>query len=329
MSEYHSGYRSYKCSALESVPFSKNSSDFHFDAEIILQFAKAGLKIKEVPIPTFYGDEICYVNGFRYALDCVKAAVKFRLMDNGVFFDPKYDVDSNKQYYTVKQAETSLHHYVRSVDVPKGARIADIGGGDGAALSAHFAEDNFVVCVDAENVRTRTAGGVEMVSCDLEGEWSFYNEVPFDVVFALDVLEQLHPPEKAVAELFRITKAGGYLYASVGNVGYFIPRVMLMFGAFNYSSKGILDLAHKRLLTFYTFRRLLENAGFKVEKIIGFGPPLKDLHPDSAFFAFADAVASKLARCWPSMFAFSFLAVCERPDSVDDLTRKTFDEVRL
>ena len=38
---------------------SKNSDGFDFDTEIILQLHEAGKRIVEIPIPTYYGDEIC------------------------------------------------------------------------------------------------------------------------------------------------------------------------------------------------------------------------------------------------------------------------------
>src|SRR5882757_4287983 len=55
LSEFHSGYRLYSTKALRCVPFERNSNDFHFDTDIIVQFHFAGLTIKEIPIPTFYG----------------------------------------------------------------------------------------------------------------------------------------------------------------------------------------------------------------------------------------------------------------------------------
>src|SRR6476619_792165 len=69
LSEFHSGYRLYSTAALAQIPFEKNTNDFHFDTEIIIQFVLRKLPIAELPIPTFYGDEICHVNGMRYAWD--------------------------------------------------------------------------------------------------------------------------------------------------------------------------------------------------------------------------------------------------------------------
>ena len=49
------------------LPFERNSDDFDFDTQIIVQLLEAGKRIVEIPIPTYYGDEICYVNGMKYA----------------------------------------------------------------------------------------------------------------------------------------------------------------------------------------------------------------------------------------------------------------------
>jgi glycosyltransferase involved in cell wall biosynthesis len=78
LSEYHSGYRLYSMDALRSVPFASFSNVWHFDTQIILAFAERGLKIKEIPIPTYYGDEICHVNGIPYALNCIATCVEYK-----------------------------------------------------------------------------------------------------------------------------------------------------------------------------------------------------------------------------------------------------------
>ncbi len=66
LSEYHSGYRVYSCAALKKVPFHKCSDYYHFDTEILIQFKLAGLRVRERTIPTYYGDERCYVNIWKY-----------------------------------------------------------------------------------------------------------------------------------------------------------------------------------------------------------------------------------------------------------------------
>jgi hypothetical protein len=51
---------------------------------------------------------------------------------------------------------------------------------------------------------------------------------------------------------------------TAANVAFFITRIMLLLGQFNYSRKGILGLGHRRLFTFRSLRALLEQAGYQV-----------------------------------------------------------------
>jgi glycosyltransferase involved in cell wall biosynthesis len=79
LSEFHSGYRAYSVHALRTIPFQSLTTNWHFDTQIILEFLKGGYRIAEVPIPTYYGDEICHVNGVPYALNCIRESLAFAL----------------------------------------------------------------------------------------------------------------------------------------------------------------------------------------------------------------------------------------------------------
>jgi hypothetical protein len=79
LSEFHSGYRAYSVQSLRQIPLDNLTTNWHFDTQIILEFLKAGQRIKEVPIPTYYGEEICYVNGIPYAWNCVRETLKYAL----------------------------------------------------------------------------------------------------------------------------------------------------------------------------------------------------------------------------------------------------------
>lgn len=71
-SEFHSGYRAYSVAALRTVDLDELTDSWHFDTQIILEFLRRRHRIVEVPIPTYYGDEICRVNGIPYAFQCVR-----------------------------------------------------------------------------------------------------------------------------------------------------------------------------------------------------------------------------------------------------------------
>lgn len=77
LSEYHSGYRLYSVEALKRIPFESFTNTWHFDTQIILAMAERNFRIVERPIPTYYGDEICHVNGIPYAFHCLTTTYQF------------------------------------------------------------------------------------------------------------------------------------------------------------------------------------------------------------------------------------------------------------
>src|SRR3954466_2653548 len=83
LSEWHSGYRAYSVDALRKIPFETNSDGFDFDTQIIVQLHESGMRIAEVPIPTYYGDEISHVNGMAYAKDITGHVVRYRFHKAG------------------------------------------------------------------------------------------------------------------------------------------------------------------------------------------------------------------------------------------------------
>lgn len=67
LSEYHTGYRAYSRHTLEVVPFMRNSEDFVFDQEFVVQALRFGLRVAEIPIPTKYFLEASSVS-FRHSV---------------------------------------------------------------------------------------------------------------------------------------------------------------------------------------------------------------------------------------------------------------------
>ena len=78
LSEWHSGYRAYSTAALSLTAFESNADYFDFDTEIILQMIEAKQRIVEIPIPTFYGDELSRVNGMKYGWRVARHTTRWR-----------------------------------------------------------------------------------------------------------------------------------------------------------------------------------------------------------------------------------------------------------
>ena len=86
------------------------------------------------------------------------------------------------------------------------------------------------------------------------------------MILILDVIEHLASPERFLDQLHESLSRNPdvEIIISTANIGFLIPRLMLLLGQFNYGKRGILDVTHTRLFTFSSFRRCLEQCGFEV-----------------------------------------------------------------
>ena len=316
LTEFHSGYRLYSVRALSQIPFDRNSRDFHFDTEIIIQLVVAGLPIKELPIPTYYGDEICYVNGMKYAFNVVKAVLVARLQNAGLFYDRKYDcAPANAQPYVPKFDYTSTHTLAFERIRP-GSRVLDIGCA-GGYLGAYLM-----------NQKQCRVDGIDSFPGGEDASLSaFYlhnlNEgMPalaydqYDYVVMLDVIEHLARPELFLEQLRRALslKPGIEVMLSTANIGFAVTRFMLLIGHFNYGRRGILDLTHTRLFTFRSFERALEQAGFDIVERVGVPGPFPLALGSSWFSRMLMKINQTLIAVSRGMFSYQiFLRVRPQP----------------
>jgi glycosyltransferase involved in cell wall biosynthesis len=82
LSEYHTGYRAYSRRILETLPLDRNSDDFVFDNEVIVQAVAAGFRIGEVSCPARYFPEassISFERSVRYGFGVLRAGIRYRL----------------------------------------------------------------------------------------------------------------------------------------------------------------------------------------------------------------------------------------------------------
>ncbi len=327
LSEFHSGYRVYSVEALRAIPFDRNSNDFHFDTEIIIQLLIAGRTIRELPIPTYYGDEICHVNGMKYAGNVLMAAIKARLQEMSLFYDRRFDcATAETSPYTPKFSFQSPHTMAFDRIQP-GARVLDLGcagGYLGAALRKQ--KHCYVMGMDINPVK---AGSLDEFRL-----WDLNTGIPaievdqYQAVVMLDVIEHLNRPEAFLEELRQrlSTNASLELIISTGNVGFFITRAMLIVGQFNYGKRGILDMTHTRLFTFGSLRRALKQAGFDIVETRGVPGPFPLALGDNKVSRALLFINCLLIRLWRGLFAYQiFMRVRPQP-SLESLLGKAESE---
>lgn len=91
LSEYHTGYRAYDHTLLETIPFIKNSDDFVFDTQFIIQAVAAGKKIAEIPSDAKYfadASSVSFKRSVEYGLSTLRSIIQFKLSR---IFPKKYD----------------------------------------------------------------------------------------------------------------------------------------------------------------------------------------------------------------------------------------------
>lgn len=80
ISEYHTGYRAFSRALLERVPFERNSDDFVFDNQMLLQVLWLGYLVAEVSCPTHYSAEassISFTRSVSYGFGCLRTALLY------------------------------------------------------------------------------------------------------------------------------------------------------------------------------------------------------------------------------------------------------------
>ncbi|MHB1487769.1 MAG: methyltransferase domain-containing protein [Acidimicrobiales bacterium] len=275
LSEWHSGYRAYRVDALRFIPFQDNSDDFDFDTQVIIQLLEAGLRIGEVPIPTYYGDEICYVDGLRYARDVTRDVMRYRAHKMG--FGTGATAFAS-QAYEFKEGEDTSHGTVLAwMGREPGRRVLDLGCSGGALAAQLRKLGHYVIGVDATEVPGVREATDEFFLADLDTGLPADLEGSFDVVVAADVLEHVRSPEILLGQVRSLLAPGGWVLVSIPNFVHFYPRIRIALGLFDYDRRGILDADHVRFFTRRSFERLARSQDFVVRRSEPVGLPLEVL----------------------------------------------------
>ena len=325
LSEFHSGYRLYSVEALKKLPFERNANDFHFDTDIIIQLHFAGMRIVELPIPTFYGDEICRVNGVKYALDCCRAVVRAKLHSKNLLYDRKYDVGPVEEIYDLKLGYDSSHE--RAIQsVKPGARILDIGCGRGYVAELMAERAGHVTGLDQYSPDKSEKANVNYRKWDIEAEPVPVDVADYDQVFMLDIIEHLKDPE-AFLEMLRAKAVNKRpeIILTTANIAFFVTRMMLFLGQFNYGRKGILDRTHTRLFTWSSLRELFEQTGYNVLEIKGIPAPFPKVIGKGIFGKVVMAINGFLVKLWGfrSLFSYQIYVRAQARPTVPNILRQT------
>jgi len=272
LSEFHSGYRAYSVDALKAIPFKRNSNNFHFDTQIIIQLLLANRIIHEIPIPTYYGTEICHVDGMKYGWNVIRSTLGSRLHNLSVFYKREYDIATPMQLYPLKLGYLSSHTLAIK-NINEKSKVLDIGGGQGL-VSLELKKKGCRVTGIDQCTLIHTENYDEYYQKDIESASLNFDFSKFDVILMLDIIEHLSNPEEFLDSLRVNTGLNQTkIIITTPNIAFWIIRLQLMFGQFNYGKQGILDKTHRRLFTFKTIKKLFDQCGYEILKVKGIPAP--------------------------------------------------------
>ena len=304
LTEFHSGYRAYSTATLAGIPFEANSDGFDFDTQIIAQIIHTGGRIVEIPIPTYYGDEICYVSGMKYARDVVRDVVEFKLATKG--FGTQEWVTTPDEYL-FKEGDGSSHaSMLQMLSTMSRSRILDLGCSGGLFAERARAAGHHVTGVDAVEVHGVRGRTDRFFVADLEAGIPAEVGSGYDVVIAGDIIEHLTRPVAMLKDIHDVLRPGGQLLLSVPNFGHWYPRLRVATGLFGYDRRGILDDTHLRFFTRSTLRRSVRTAGFDIVDETATGLPLGAIGASgsSAGLNAARRLDAALVKLRPTLFGY-------------------------
>jgi glycosyltransferase involved in cell wall biosynthesis len=82
LGDFHSGFRVYRREVLERLAYERNSDDFVFDTEFLVQAVHYGFRLGDIPVPVRYFDEASSINfrrSLKYGISTLGAVGKYWL----------------------------------------------------------------------------------------------------------------------------------------------------------------------------------------------------------------------------------------------------------
>jgi 2-polyprenyl-3-methyl-5-hydroxy-6-metoxy-1,4-benzoquinol methylase len=194
---------------------------------------------------------------------------------------------------------TETHLYLVAA-VPAGATVLELGPASGY-MTKLLADKGCVV--DAVEVNVRDAAKAKsycrtMIVASVEDAGTFDRlAAQYTVVLMADVLEHLRAPEVVLQMVRRRLAPGGEALVSLPNIAHWRMRLSLLFGRFEYSDTELLDRTHLRFYTLKTGKRLFEDAGFKVAKVVVPPAPHSRIRP----------IHHVVRQAFPTLFSVNFI----------------------
>ena len=156
--------------------------------------------------------------------------------------------------------------------VPTGARVLDLGGGDGSLLAylrtqractgygIEIADDNLLACVHK---------GVNVIQANLDEGLAMFDDASFDVVLQIDTLQHLRNAEIMLRETARVGRIG---IVAFPNFGHWPNRLSVLRGRMPVTRRlpyQWYDTPNIRVGTYADFAVLAQRNGLRIQDSFG------------------------------------------------------------
>lgn len=200
-----------------------------------------------------------------------------------------------------------------------GKRVLEIGCHTGAM--SKYLKDNgcLVTGVEIDPQAALEAKSIchSLIEGNIESEEIFGRLMgTYDVIVFADVLEHLMSPEKILSKIKNLLSSGGYVLISLPNIAHWSVRRNLLLGKFQYQEVGLMDKTHLHFYTFDSFKKLIEQQGYSIEK----WEPVSNYNWFDFTFLWAKPLYkkpkmrnimnyfdAKLCRLFPKLFGYQFV----------------------
>ena len=215
--------------------------------------------------------------------------------------------------YIFKSSRWSSHSRIleHAARLPRGARVLDVGGGEGF-LSARLRDmGHDVVCLaEPGTVAAGFPSGVRVIEADLNRLRPVLN-TQFDLVVCGDVLEHLVDPADTLRWLTGLLATDGVIVGSLPNGVHLYVRVHVLMGRFPKHDRGLFDRTHLHFFSLQGWRELFEACGLEFAGIDVTPLPLSLVLP-APIGNSLEHLALAAALIWKRLLAYQFI-VTTRP----------------
>ncbi len=159
--------------------------------------------------------------------------------------------------------------------LPEGARLLDLGCGNGALTAALLRPGWNVTAIDwsprAIGIAQAAYRGICFIAADVTAPLEEIAQSSFDAVLSAEVIEHVRDPRGLLANARRALKPGGKLVITTPYHGYWKNLALAAAGRFDAHWDPLWDAGHLKFFSRATLSRLLVEAGFRSLRFTGAG----------------------------------------------------------